>query len=448
MDQSALFVVAMVAVGMGIAFYTADPESPTSRSLAASMALLGIDIGSHAAARLGAFGGHIPVWPQLASVAEAGALVFGYEWILRVGRTRSDPSCRTRAGETLIRVAQGLALLYGATGLGFPDLRAVALPERWDPALFAQPDYYLFAVPFYGSLLLSNVRVVQLLRSDLDPTERIRLIALVIATPFFVSGLLVPPEWEPFTTAVGEVAFLVGAVRYHVRQGQRGQFLARFLSPQLARLVQEQGLMSTMQQTRLQLSVVACDLRGFTAFAETAAPEEVIALLREYHETIGQVVTDHDGMIKDFAGDGILSLVGAPIAREDHAERAVAMALEIRRRGIEFLARWKPLGMDLGIGVGVASGFVTVGTIGGGGRLEYAAIGPAVNLAARLCERAWSGQVLVDQRTVGLIGDRARGYTFENLDAIELKGFARAVPIAVAVPLVPAPPALAAPAAG
>ena len=112
----------------------------------------------------------------------------------------------------------------------------------------------------------------------------------------------------------------------------------------------------------------------------------------------------------------------------------VAMALEMRSRALEFLKRWKSLGLELGIGIGVASGFVTVGTIGGAGRLEYAAIGPAVNLASRLCDRAWSGQVLVDQRTVGLIGERTKGYTFESLDAIELKGFARAVPISQVVP--------------
>ena len=168
-------------------------------------------------------------------------------------------------------------------------------------------------------------------------------------------------------------------------------------------------------------------LEGFTRAT-------VIQLLREYHETVGLVVTKFGGMIKDFAGDGILTLVGAPIPIEDHAERAVAMALEMRSRALEFLRRWKSLGLELGIGIGVASGFVTVGTIGGAGRLEYAAIGPAVNLASRLCDRAWSGQVLVDQRTVGLIGERTKGYTFESLDAIELKGFARAVPISAVVP--------------
>ncbi len=434
MDLSGLFVVAMFAVGMGFAFFVADPLSRTSRSLAVSLTLVGVDIAAHGVDRLGLFGPYTQAWPVISSICEAGALVAAYEWILRVGRTRLEADCRTRAGEGLLRVAQGLAILYGILGAALSDLRRHELAHEWRPEVFQDPTYYLFAAPFYLSLVLAGVRNVQLLRSELDPSERMRLIALAIATPFFISGLIMPPKWGPYTTAFGEILFFIGAVRYHVLQGQRGQFLARFLSPEVAKLVQDQGLLATMQQTRLQLSVVACDLRGFTAFAETAAPEEVIQLLREYHETIGEVVTKFGGMIKDFAGDGILTLVGAPIAMPDHADRAVEMALEMRRCGLEFLERWKNLGLELGIGVGVASGFVTVGTIGGAGRLEYAAIGPAVNLASRLCDRAWSGQVLVDQRTIGLIGERAKGYAFENLEAIELKGFARAVPIAAVVP--------------
>jgi len=434
MEFSGLFIVAMFAVGMGISFFVADPQSRTSRSLAAALTFLGLDIAAHGSDRLGLFGTYTNAWPMLSSICEAGALVAAYEWILRVGRTRFEADCRARAGEKLLRLSQVLALVYGALGIAMPELRRQTLAHEWRPEIFSEPAYYLFVTPFYLSLLFSGVRNVQLLRSQLDPAERVRLSALAIATPFLISGLIMGTKWGPFTTALGEIIFFMGAVRYHVMQGQRGQFLARFLSPEVARLVGEQGLPSTMQQTRLQLSVVACDLRGFTAFAETAAPEDVIQLLREYHETVGQVVTEFGGMIKDFAGDGILTLVGAPIAIEDHAERAVAMALEMRSRALEFLKRWKSLGLELGIGIGVASGFVTVGTIGGAGRLEYAAIGPAVNLASRLCDRAWSGQVLVDQRTVGLIGERTKGYTFESLDAIELKGFARAVPISEAVP--------------
>jgi len=289
----------------------------------------------------------------------------------------------------------------------------------------SRPGYYLFAVPLYLSLTLSTVSIIQLLRADPDHSERVRLRALVLATPFLISGIFASDLWRPITTVVGQMIFLVGAVHYHVLQGQRGQFLARFLSPQVARLVRERGLLNATQQHRVQLSVVACDLRGFTAFSQTVAPEEVMQLLQQYYDAISDVTIGCGGTIKDFAGDGILVLVGAPIPYADHAERAVAMALKIQERGALVLARWRQLAADLGLGVGVASGYVTVGALGGQRRLEYAAVGPPVNLAARLCALAEAGQILADQRTVALVGENGRGARFTKLEPVILKGFAR-----------------------
>src|SRR5947209_1079357 len=145
-------------------------------------------------------------------------------------------------------------------------------------------------------------------------------------------GMGAPVRWKPIGFALGEIVFLLGAIRYHVVQGQRGQFLARFVSPAVARVVRERGMASAFQRSRVELSVVACDLRGFTAFAETGAPEEVMKLLEDYYSAVGEVVSEFGGSIKDFAGDGILALVGAPIAYPDHARRAVGMALKIRDR--------------------------------------------------------------------------------------------------------------------
>jgi class 3 adenylate cyclase len=289
-------------------------------------------------------------------------------------------------------------------------------------------------------MILAAVRVVQFLRLELDHSEKVRLTAFAVAAPFFAALLVVPPRWGPFLTVIGELIFLGGAVRYHVLQGQRGQFLARFLSPQVARLVHERGLSSTMQQQRVQLSVVACDLRGFTSFAETAAPEEVIQFLRDYYQAIGDAVTEFGGTIKDFAGDGVLTLVGAPLPHSDHASRAVSMALRIRENATRVIEHWRSLGLELGLGIGIASGFVTVGTIAGAGRLEYAAIGPAVNLASRLCDHAVSGQILADQRTVGLVGDGRSDFQFESLEPVEFKGFSKALPISEIVPKEPGAP--------
>ncbi|HJU10729.1 MAG TPA: adenylate/guanylate cyclase domain-containing protein, partial [Candidatus Binataceae bacterium] len=224
---------------------------------------------------------------------------------------------------------------------------------------------------------------------------------------------------------------VVVSVRY-IAEGRRGQFLARFLSPQLARSVLERGLADTMRQKRVQLSVVACDLRGFTAFAETAAPEDVIQFLREYYDTIGRVVTNRGGSILSFAGDGIMSLVGAPTIHADHANRAVRIGLEIWREFSETMERWDKLGLRVGLGVGIASGFVTVGTIASSEHLEYTAVGPAVNLAARLSSHAESGQILVDHRTVGLVGENEL-CRFESVGSTELKGFARRVELFIAL---------------
>ena len=229
----------------------------------------------------------------------------------------------------------------------------------------------------------------------------------------------------PFIT-LGFTYFVVVSIRY-VAEGRRAEFFARFLSPQLARAVLERGLADTMHQNRVQLSVVACDLRGFTAFAESAAPEDVTRFMSEYYGTVGRVVTDFGGSIVGFAGDGIMSVVGAPIRYADHADRAIRIAIEIWNRCREMLEVWHELGLKVGLGVGVASGYVTVGAITTPDRLEYTAVGPAVNLAARLASHAESGQILVDHRTVGLVGKHDRVCKFESIGSAELKGFARPV---------------------
>jgi class 3 adenylate cyclase len=158
-------------------------------------------------------------------------------------------------------------------------------------------------------------------------------------------------------------------------------------------------------------------------------PEEVIDLLERYYAAIGDAVSEFGGTIKDYSGDGVLILVGAPAPYPDHAKRAVSIAFKIRERVNEILSQWQNLGLELHVGVGLASGYVTVGAIGGAERLEYVAVGSAVNLAARLCERARSDLILLDQRTVSLLGNGDSPYTFRPLDPVELKGFSRPVRI-------------------
>ena len=183
---------------------------------------------------------------------------------------------------------------------------------------------------------------------------------------------------------------------------------------------------------RHELSVVACDLRGFTRFSGSVTPETVVELLRDYYGSIGETVAAFRGTVKDHAGDGTLALVGAPRPSRDHAARAVSMAIEIARLGDELRQRWRRAGFEIGIGVGVASGEVTVGSIVAASRIESVAVGPAVNLAARLCARARAGQILVEEHTVELLRAEERR-RLERLEAAELKGFASPVPIFEAI---------------
>jgi class 3 adenylate cyclase len=422
-------IVGLFAIGMALCFFEADRRAPTSRAFALMLGLLGVIALLNIPAYVEYFGLPMPVWIRIFSLLEAGILIAGLEWILRIGRTAGAGEAR---GDLLVRIAQVSGLVYGVLGTVLPELRERVWAGPQGAFNFGDPSHWIFGGPFLFALGLGTARIVQLLRAGIERAELVRLLALAAATPLWYLALVLPPGSSPLAIACGEIVVLAGAIRYHVMQGQRGEFIARFLSPQVVRLVQERGFARALRRTRREISVVACDLRGFTAFAESAPPEEVIQVLEAYYDAVGQVVARHGGSIKDFAGDGILALVGAPIPVPDHASRAVAMALEIRDRSVALLARWTRLGHDVGVGVGVATGFATVGVIGGSGRLEYAAVGPAVNLAARLATHAAADQVLVEPRVVAAASDdggAGRAVTFVPREPVELKGVPR--PVAV-----------------
>jgi class 3 adenylate cyclase len=292
----------------------------------------------------------------------------------------------------------------------------------------AEPEFWLFALPLTISLALSLFSGLLMLRRRPDRAESQRLLAFAIAAPFMASGIVLPNNLAPVSTAVGLLIFLVGAVQYHVVQGMRAQFMSRFLSPAVAQLVARRGLKSATDEQTLELSVVCCDLRGFTAFTAATESKKVIAILREYYDAVGQAAAECGGTIKDQAGDGVLILVGAPIRYEDHAQRALALARKIREKGMAITARWSDQDLRLGVGIGAASGFVTVGVIGGASRLEYTAVGPAVNLASRLCAEAMHGEILIDGRTLELLGEEARTHhRLQPGEALQLKGFQQPV---------------------
>jgi adenylate cyclase len=181
--------------------------------------------------------------------------------------------------------------------------------------------------------------------------------------------------------------------------------LKRFLSPQVAELIVAAGDERLLESHRREITVVFCDLRGFTAFSETSEPEEVMGVLRQYHAALGQLIFRHEGTVEHFAGDGVVVLFNDPLPCPDPSARAVRMAIDMRACVGDLSQTWRRHGHQLGFGVGIAQGYATLGQIGFEGRFDYAAIGPVSNLASRLCDEAADGEILLSQRALAAIED-------------------------------------------
>lgn len=187
-------------------------------------------------------------------------------------------------------------------------------------------------------------------------------------------------------------------VQEQVRQLERLERLKRFFSPHLAELIVTGGAEDPLKSHRRHISVVFIDLRGFTAFAETNEPEEVIDVLWEYHAEVGPVILKYEGTLERFTGDGMMVFFNDPVAVPNPEERAVRMAVAMRDRVATLQTKWINRGYTLGLGAGITAGYATIGAIGFEGRKDYAAIGTVPNLAARLCDQARPGQILISQR--------------------------------------------------
>ena len=194
--------------------------------------------------------------------------------------------------------------------------------------------------------------------------------------------------------------------------------LKRFLAPQLAELIVSHGNEKILESHRREIVVVFCDVRGYTAFTETAEPEEVLDFLREYHGALGPLVSQFEGTLDQFSGDGIMVFFNDPVPCPDPAERAVKMAMAMREAAGKLIAAWRRHGCELGFGAGIAQGYATLGQIGFADRSGYTAIGTVCNLAARLCAEAKDGQILVSSRIAGAVEGVAR---LEDLGNLELK---------------------------
>ncbi len=215
---------------------------------------------------------------------------------------------------------------------------------------------------------------------------------------------------------------LEARVAQQVERLERYGQLRRFFSPQITRLLLDQGDDSFLTSHRREITAVYCDLRGFTGFAETSDPEEVMSVLGAYHQALGDLVFEYEGTLEHFAGDGLLVFFNDPLPIPDASARAVRMAVRMRE-AVDGLAHgWRRRGYDLGFGVGISQGFATLGRIGFEGRYDYAAIGSVTNLSARLSAKATAGQILVSQRVMVGAEEVAVG---REVGPIELRGFSK-----------------------
>jgi adenylate cyclase len=198
--------------------------------------------------------------------------------------------------------------------------------------------------------------------------------------------------------------------------------LRRFLPPQVADLIVASGTEKQLEGHRREITALFCDLRGFTGFSESSDPEDVMALLRDYHAAIGEIIIRYSGTLERYAGDGVMVVFNDPVPVDNSALQAVLMALDMRVAIGALTEKWRRLGHDIGFGIGIAHGFATLGTIGFEGRFDYAAIGTVSNVASRLCDEAKPGQILISPRVFMAVEDAV---TVEPVGEFALKGIRR-----------------------
>ncbi len=423
MTDLAWNLIAIVAFGLAFAAIAADFRSSSTRMLALMFVMIGLGLVLEANFITGRPIEALPAWANWATLPSALAIIALAEWLRLIRRTTTQTTSDGRV-EHLIRNAQISAIAYGIFGFVFPEWRAGYLLRIVDePNVFLEPRFHALAIPFSMALVLLFVSIIKTLWMQPDPPERLRLLGITAAMPIITSAFVMPADIAPYCAITGEMILLVAIMQYHVQWGQRGQFMSRFLSPQVAVAVRERGLDSAMHEERIELTAVACDIRGFSAYAEKHDSSQVISLLNIYYQTVGEVAAEHGATIKDYAGDGVLLLLGAPLPDVHHAEHALTLATDIRDRCHPL---WKDT--DLGLGVGIATGEVSVGMVGTQ-PMEYAAVGRAVNLSSRLCDHAQDGEILLSERTKELIDIEESQIKLHSSQKMQFKGLAEPVDV-------------------
>jgi adenylate cyclase len=335
---------------------------------------------------------------------------------------------------------------------GYVVATAVSGGEALDKVASERPDLILLDIVMPG---MDGYAVCHQLRSD--PATRFLPVVMITASgdaekvkaieagaddfiskPFNQSELLarvkslirVKAYHDTIQSQAAELAewnrSLETRVQQQVEELERLGRLRRFLSPQLAELIVSSGNDSLLKSHRREISVLFCDLRGFTAFAETAEPEELMGILHEYQEAMGALIHRYKGTVADIAGDGLMVFFNDPLPIPDHAWQAIQMAVAMRQRMEALIAAWQKRGHRLGFGVGIAVGYATLGQIGFEGRFDYGAIGSVTNLANRLCGEARAGQILVTPRAYAATESMVRA---DGIGDLSLKGFLKPVTV-------------------
>jgi class 3 adenylate cyclase/putative methionine-R-sulfoxide reductase with GAF domain len=279
------------------------------------------------------------------------------------------------------------------------------------PDVLTDPEYVYPGPRFYRAMLAMPIEV----EDD--------LIGVVV---------LVRSEPQPFSdehialvqTFADQAAIALTNARLIEAVERQRTELARFVSPQVAELISSSDGEQLLAGHRAYISCVFCDLRGFTAFAETAAPEELFDLLREYHGTLGELIPAYEGTLEHFAGDGVMVFFNDPLPVENHELKAIRLGLAAQERFADLAEMWRKRGTELGLGIGIEAGYATLGRIGFEGRYDYGALGPVANLSSRLSTRAAPGQILIGPRVFAAVEESVE---IAPAGKLELKGFGRPV---------------------
>jgi class 3 adenylate cyclase len=392
-----------VAIGMSVVMLVGQERTRLNALLGAATLMVGLAIGTTPS-----FLDKVdPTDPQLLArlqgLFEVGAVVTYAMYLLGLLALSSLTGRRARVVRICGWTAIGLGAWHAIASFAWPAQRLNDFElSLGDPGFVSRPGFWLFATFWLVTVVPYALGWILLALGDLDPAEVLRARAYAAASAIVIAVTVVPPALTTPLLALWISLGIFGQMQYETAHAQRGVFLSRFLSPRVTELVAAHGLAETMKPHPAEITVVSADLRGFTPYSEGVPSKTVVDLLADYYDAVGDVVASHGGTITNYAGDGILILIGAPIADPNHAATGIQLARDLLLAVQPVLTRWQTEIHTLGLGVGVASGSVTVGAISAATRMEYTAVGMPVNLAARLCAAAKPDEVLIDAEAARL----------------------------------------------